>query len=130
MYTTSFRLHQALKVQGKGYRRHRRGGDIAQLVERRTGGFHFPVRQEIIFPKSSFSALSYGVRADPYAITHTNICARVKDPIVYVRVRWIMETLKHPACTVGWVPRLCRSWFSTGKADRISHRRNSNGKYD
>ena len=27
-----------------------------------------------------------------------------------------METLKHPACTVGWVARLCRSWLSPGKA--------------
>ena len=29
-----------------------------------------------------------------------------KDPVVHVRVWWIMETLKHPACTVGWVARL------------------------
>ena len=35
-----------------------------------------------------------------------------------------METLKHPACTVGWVARLCRSWLSPGKATRISHGRN------
>ena len=25
-----------------------------------------------------------------------------------------METLEHPACTVGWVARLCRSWLSPG----------------
>ena len=30
-----------------------------------------------------------------------------------------METLKHPACTVGWVARLCRSWLFPGKATRI-----------
>ena len=44
------------------------------------------------------------------------ICAHVKDPVVHVRVRWIMETLNHPACTVGWVARLCRSWLSQGKS--------------
>ena len=33
----------------------------------------------------------------------------------------IMETLKHPACTVGWVARRCRSWLSPGNATRISH---------
>ena len=41
-----------------------------------------------------------------------------------------METLKHPACTVGWViwvARLCRSCLSPGKATRISHGRNPNG---
>ena len=46
------------------------------------------------------------------AIACICICAHVKDPVVHVRVRWIMETLKHPACTVGWVARLCRSWLS------------------
>ena len=59
--------------------------------------------------------------------SRVNICAHVKDPVVHVRVRWIMETLKHPACTVGWVTRLCRSWLSPGKATRISHGRNPTG---
>ena len=45
-----------------------------------------------------------------------NICAHVKDPVARVRVRWNMETLKHPACTVGWVARLYCSWLSQGKA--------------
>ena len=31
---------------------------------------------------------------------------------------------KHPACTVGWVARLCRCWLSPGKATRISRGRN------
>ena len=31
------------------------------------------------------------------------ICARVKDPVVHVRVQWIMEILKQPACPLGWV---------------------------
>ena len=32
-----------------------------------------------------------------------------------------METLKHPACTVGWVACLCGSCLSPGKATQISH---------
>ena len=44
------------------------------------------------------------------------ICAYVKDPVINVRVRWIVKTLKHPACTVGWIARLCCSWLSPGKA--------------
>ena len=47
--------------------------------------------------------------------------------VVHVRVRWIMETRKHPACTVRRVARLCRSWLSRGTAIPISHGRNSNG---
>ena len=71
--------------------------------------------------------LSYGVRTPPCTIACIYICAHVKDPIVHIKVRWIKETQKHPACTVGWVARLCRSWFSPGKATRISHGRNPNG---
>ena len=76
-------------------------------------------------PRVNFQCrLSYGVRTPPYAIACIYICAHVEDPVVHVRVRWIMETMKHPACTVGWVARLCRSWLSTGKATRISYGRN------
>ena len=39
----------------------------------------------------------------------------MKDPVVHVEVRWIMETLIHPACRVGWLARLCCSWLSLGK---------------
>ena len=28
-----------------------------------------------------------------------------------------METLRHPACTVGWVARLCRSWLSSWESN-------------
>ena len=52
--------------------------------------------------------LSYGVRNPPCAIACIYLCAHVKDSVVHVRVRWIMETVKHPACTPGWVARLCR----------------------
>ena len=37
--------------------------------------------------------LSYGVRTSPCAIASIYICAHVKDPVVHVRVCWIMETL-------------------------------------
>ena len=36
------------------------------------------------------------------AIACNNIYAHLKDPVVHVRVRWIMETLKHPESTVHW----------------------------
>ena len=38
-----------------------------------------------------------------------------------------METLKHSACTVGWVARLCCNWLSPGKATRNSYGRSPNG---
>ena len=63
----------------------------------------------------------------PCAIACINICAHFKDPVVGVRVQLIMETLIHPACTEGWVARPCRSWFSPGKATRLSHGRDPNG---
>ena len=76
-------------------------------------------------PSVSFQCrLSCGVSASPCAIACINICAHVKKPPIYARVRWIMHTLKHPACTLGRVARLCSSWLSLGKATRISHRRN------
>ena len=49
-------------------------------------------------------------------------CGNFKDPVVHVRLRWIMETLKHQPCTVGCVERLCRSWLSPWRATRISYR--------
>ena len=64
--------------------------------------------------------LSCGVRAPPCAIACINICAHVKDLVVHVRVRWITETLKHPACTIGWAARFCRSRISLGKVARMS----------
>ena len=97
------------------------GGDVAQLVEHRTG--HAADAGLILqcgegfFSQSQLSVqtLSYGVRIPPCATTSIYGCAHFKDPIVPVRVRWIMETLKRTACTVGWVARLCRSWLSTGR---------------
>ena len=107
------------------------GRDVGrQLVDRRTVT---PLRQ-VRFPGAARDfpprvhiqcRLSYDVRTTSCAIVYINTCAHDKDPVVHVRVRWIMETLKHPACTVGWVARLCRSLLSPGKATRISHGRRS-----
>ena len=74
-------------------------GDVAQLLEHRTGTLPTQVR----FPGAAmdFSSrvnfecgLSYGVHKAPCAISRIYTCEHVK---VHVRVRWIMETLKHPA---------------------------------
>ena len=79
-------------------------------------------------PRVNFQCrLSYGVCTPLCAIGCVYICAHVKYLVVHVRVRWIMETLTHPACTVGWVARLCRKWLSRGKGTRISHGRNPIG---
>ena len=68
--------------------------------------------------------LFYSVCTPLCAIMCFNICAHGKVPVVHVRVRWIMETLEHSACTVGWVVRLYHSLLSLGKAAQISHWRN------
>ena len=65
--------------------------------------FDSTVRQGIFLPESPFGADSSTVSVHHRA--RINISAHVKYPVVHVRVRWIMETLKHPACTVGWVAR-------------------------
>ena len=82
--------------------------DVAQLVERRTGTlltqFSIPQCGEGFFflPESTFSADSLTVSVHHCVQLHAiKICAHVKDPVVYVRVRWIMETLEHSACKVG-----------------------------
>ena len=83
-------------------------GDLAQLVKHRTGT---PITQvplpgtarDFFLPESTFSAdsLSYCVRTPPCAAACIYSGALIKDPVVHVRVGWIMETLKHPACTLG-----------------------------
>ena len=106
--------------------------DLAQLVEHWTGTslvqVWFPGVARDFFPRVNFQwSLSYSVRTPLCAITCINICAHVKDPVVHASVRWIMETLKHPAYTIGWVAGLCQSWQSPGTATRISHGRNPIG---
>ena len=79
-------------------------------------------------PRINFQCrLSHGVRTSPCAIVCIYICEHAKDPVVHAGVLWIMETPKHPACTIGRVARLYRSWLSPGKASRISHGRNPIG---
>ena len=106
-------------------------GDVAHLVERWTGTpltqVRFPgaARDFFFLLRINFQCrLSYGVCTLPCAIACIKICAHVKDHVVNVRVRLIVETLKHLACTVGWVARLYRSWLSPEKATRIPRGRN------
>ena len=86
----------------------------------------FPGAARDFSPRVNFHCrLSYV--CPPCAIACINICALIKDLVAVVRVRWIMDTLKHPACTVGWVARLFCSWLSLGEATGISYGRNPNG---
>ena len=108
------------------------GGDVAQLVEHRTGTpltkVRFPGAARNFSPRVNFQCrLSYSVRPLPCAIACIYICAHVKDLVVRVRIRWSMETLEHSSCTLGWVARPCRTWLSPGKAIRIFRGRNSIG---
>ena len=94
------------------------------MVEHRTGTpltqVRVPGAANDFSPRVNFQCrLSNCVRTPSCAIACINICAHVKDPVVHVRVRWIMETLKHPARTVGWVARLCRSWLSRGRRPKF-----------
>ena len=56
--------------------------------------------QGIFFPESTYSADSFSVCTPPCAVTCFNICAHIKDPVVHVRVWWIMATHIYPACTI------------------------------
>ena len=111
------------------------GSDLyidAHLIEHRTGKpptqVRFPGAVRYFSPRNNFQCrLSYGVCTPPCAIACIYICAHVKDPVVHVRVRWVMETLKHPAYILGWVVRLCRGRLFPGKVTRISHGRNPIG---
>ena len=100
----------------------RGSGGIASLVEHRTGTLptqvQLPGAARDFSPRVNFQRrLSYGVCTPPCAIACINICVHFKDPGVRVRVWWVMETLKHPACSIGWVSRLCCSRLSTGKSN-------------
>ena len=55
--------------------------------------------------------LSYSVHTLPCDITCIYIYAHIKDPIVHVRVWWIIKTLKHPECTLAPVARLSQLAF-------------------
>ena len=93
-----------------------RGGEVAQLVEQWTGTqltqVQFPSGTRDFSLRVSFQCrLSYGVCTLPCAIGCIYICVHIKDPIIYVTVWWIMETLKHPACTVDLIARLSQLVF-------------------
>ena len=76
-------------------------GDVAQLVMHRIGTLPTPVRFScaavffFFFLQSTSSADSLTVSVHALcSVACIDICAHVKDPVVHVRVRWIMETLK------------------------------------
>ena len=81
-----------------------RGDGLAQWLERWTGdatGREFESRQE---HKKNFDFFSESKRLccftvgvpNPRVYTHVyeRPCTHVKDPVVHVRVRWVMETRK------------------------------------
>ena len=111
-----------------------RGGGVAELVERHTdtplNHVRFPGTARDFSTSVNFQCrLSYGVCTPSYAIACIKICAHVKDPVTHVRFPRIMKTLKKKkSMSVGWVVRLCRSWFFLGKATRIFH--GGNPKWD
>ena len=80
------------------FRNTQRGGDVVQWVEHRTGTLptqvRFPGAAKDFSPRVNFQCrLSYDVCMPLCAIAWINICAHIKDPVVHVRVWWIMETL-------------------------------------
>ena len=75
-------------------------GDMAQLVERRTATpltqVRFPGAARDFFLRVNFQCrLFYVYPYTPVCKRRHYISAHVKDPVVHVRVRWIMETVKH-----------------------------------
>ena len=85
------------------------------------------LQQGTFLSESTLSADTRTVSVHPCVQQHAfNIFAHVKDPVVHVTVQWIVETLKHGACTVGWVATLWQLTFPRGKLTQISHRRNPN----
>ena len=119
--------------QKKKERKRKWGGDESQLTECLIGillmQVQFPGAARD-FSHGQFSAQTHhSVHKLLCAITCINICVHVKDPVAHVRVQWIMETLKYPACTVGWVMQLCHSWLCQGKAPVFSTEEIQMGQY-
>ena len=78
------------------------GWGCSSLVEHRTvtplTQVRFPGAAGDFSPRVNFQCrLSYAVRTPPCAITCINICAHVRDPVVHVRVRGIIERIKTPS---------------------------------
>ena len=62
------------------------------------------MQKGIFLPESTFSADCLTVFVQPHVqLRESNICMHVKDPVVFVKVWWIMEdgNAKYPACTLG-----------------------------
>ena len=82
-------------------------------------------------PELTFSADSLMCVSTPLcAVACINICAHfkdVKDPVVHVRVRWIMENTKTPSMHLGLVSVTLSQLTLPGKATHISHGRNPIG---
>ena len=90
--------------------------DGTQLVEHWTGTpltqDRFPGAARDSSPRvTSQCRFSYSVHTPLCATAGINICIHVKDPVAHVGVRWIVETLEHPAYTIGWVVRLSQLTF-------------------
>ena len=83
------------------------GGNVARLVEHQTSTRPMQVQIPVVAKDFSPSQLSVQTLLwCPYTPVRNcmrYICVHVKDPVVHVRVLWIMGTLKHPACILGWV---------------------------
>ena len=96
---------------------HVRGVGVGEGVEHAVDAGSIPRWGKGYFsPRLDFQCrLSYGVRTPLCAIAFIYIRVHVKDPVVHVGVQRIMETLKHPACAVGWVVQLFHSCLSLGK---------------
>ena len=105
------------------------GGDIAHLVEHRTSTpltqVRFPGTARDFSPRDNVQCrLSYGVQPTPVRNRmHLHLSARYRSN----RPCQSSVDNGNPACTVGWVARLCRSCPSPRKATRIFHRRNPIG---
>lgn len=63
-----------------------------------------------LYPTKSFG-WNYKPRSPDVYMHGSRSYMHVKDPVVHVRVQWIMKTLQQPACTVGWIA----AGFSWGK---------------
>ena len=95
-------------------------GDVAQLVrasDRHAADAGSIPRcgKEFFFQSQRSVKTLLCVSVTPCSIACINICARVKDPVVHVRVRWIMETLKYPAWTVSWLGEIPLGQYSCKK---------------
>ena len=88
---------------------------------------YWSTKQNKIFPADRSLRWDYKPRSCGYTHakrSHTHI----KDSVVHVRVWWIMETLKHPACPADCVVWLFHHSLSQGKTTWIFHGRNPKRK--